>query len=601
MSFAITCLGCKTRLRFASEHPGGKARCPNCKAPILVPPPGKAVAPPPQAPPALPARARPIPPLPAVAQHELPGPAHSLRPFPAGLVLVLSVLTCSTFATTWLLLLHGKLPRRRPDDPSAGQALGLAFVPFFSLYWVPFALHRLLVRLNEQRREWGLPEMRLNGLLALFVLGVLASFLTPLGALHRDLVTVGLVLGLGGPLVNWFVAVPLFATLVQTGVNALAEAPRARRARHPEARLLQIELRWRATQWFVWGAYLSAVLCLHASLVFVVAALQREPDVVPVALLHLALFDLPLLLAALSLFARGLLMRARVAALEDEPPDVAAAVRAERRTTAGYQLAWGMVLLAVGALSFAVLAWNVRRWESYAILDTLLLPMLVPVGPFWVAGLCLLAKVARPGLGALPETAAPLGGLQGAPMPWWPTLVSGTGGVLLLVAIGACHWHARRSWDRPFARSDVKAAATSSSDASESVDGEEAPDFAAGDDRLNGEWAPTAVEPPEEGGRAKDEVTWRFRGDRLTVTRRSSASISYESYRLVLDREARPMRLEALSKRSRLDGGGEETAFRGIYELRGDALRLCTHRSKAPHEFVAERGDGNTLSTLRRR
>ena len=98
----------------------------------------------------------PIPPI--------PNSAHGLTSFPVPLVILLHFMTCGIFSLVWLNLMHGKLPRIRPDDPSAGKAVGFCFIPFFNLYWIFFTYHRLCVRVDEQRGLYGLPPSNLRGM-----------------------------------------------------------------------------------------------------------------------------------------------------------------------------------------------------------------------------------------------------------------------------------------------------------------------------------------------------------------------------------------------------------------------------------------------------
>lgn len=89
---------------------------------------------------------------------------HQLSAFPVALTILLHYLTCGIFTFIWLNLMHGKLPRMRPDDPSAGKAVGFCFIPFYNLYWIFFTFRRLCLRLDEQRIAYGLPPSDLRGL-----------------------------------------------------------------------------------------------------------------------------------------------------------------------------------------------------------------------------------------------------------------------------------------------------------------------------------------------------------------------------------------------------------------------------------------------------
>jgi len=79
-----------------------------------------------------------------------------LQPFSVGLLVFLHYITLGIFSEIWLNLYHGKMPKRRPDDPSAGRAVGFLFIPFYGLYWIFFTHLRLCDRLNQERAQAGL-------------------------------------------------------------------------------------------------------------------------------------------------------------------------------------------------------------------------------------------------------------------------------------------------------------------------------------------------------------------------------------------------------------------------------------------------------------
>ena len=76
---------------------------------------------------------------------------HSLATFPVVAIILLHYMTCGIFSLVWLNLMHGKLPRVRSDDPSAGKAIGFCFIPFYNLYWIFFTYRRLCLRIDEQQ------------------------------------------------------------------------------------------------------------------------------------------------------------------------------------------------------------------------------------------------------------------------------------------------------------------------------------------------------------------------------------------------------------------------------------------------------------------
>ena len=109
--------------------------------------------------------------------------------------------------------LHERMPRLRPNDPSATVALGLCFVPFVNLIWFLFSFHRLCIRIDEQRSFNGLehaaPTWLALPLCCLLIVTVAAAFFIPGGIYLLILVAASLL--------------PLFAALVQNAVNGLCE------------------------------------------------------------------------------------------------------------------------------------------------------------------------------------------------------------------------------------------------------------------------------------------------------------------------------------------------------------------------------------------
>ena len=89
---------------------------------------------------------------------------HTLTPFPVWAIAILNFFTLGFFPLIYFGLCHDKLPRAHPSDPSAGKAIGFAFIPYFNLYWVFFSSLRLADRLNLQLRLRGLPPMVPRGL-----------------------------------------------------------------------------------------------------------------------------------------------------------------------------------------------------------------------------------------------------------------------------------------------------------------------------------------------------------------------------------------------------------------------------------------------------
>lgn len=150
-----------------------------------------------------------------IAPHELAvtGQRHHLTSFPVASLVLLHFVTAGVFTIVHLNMLHERMPRLRRDDPSATVAVGLCFVPLFNLYWLAFSLHRLCLRVNEQRRFAGLEETAPAWLAmpvgVLFACGLMASFFTVEGIYLWG--TVGAL------------ALPILAGWVQHAINDLCE------------------------------------------------------------------------------------------------------------------------------------------------------------------------------------------------------------------------------------------------------------------------------------------------------------------------------------------------------------------------------------------
>ncbi|MEI6085095.1 MAG: DUF1559 domain-containing protein [Verrucomicrobiota bacterium] len=143
-----------------------------------------------------------IPMLPPVAEpSSVAAPLHQLTRFPVAALVILHFATCGIFTFIWLNLMHGKLPRIRPDDPSAGRAIGFCFIPFYNFYWIFFTYRRLCLRLDEQRGLYGLPPKNLTGL-------------ATTACIFQVIPYVNLLIGL--PIIF-----PIFAGMMQANVNEL--------------------------------------------------------------------------------------------------------------------------------------------------------------------------------------------------------------------------------------------------------------------------------------------------------------------------------------------------------------------------------------------
>lgn len=80
---------------------------------------------------------------------------NQLSSFNPVLAVILSIFTIGIFAAIYYGLKHGKLPRVKDNDPSAGKAIGFMFIPYFNIYWAFVVWPRLVDRINLQFRLRG--------------------------------------------------------------------------------------------------------------------------------------------------------------------------------------------------------------------------------------------------------------------------------------------------------------------------------------------------------------------------------------------------------------------------------------------------------------
>ncbi len=130
------------------------------------------------------------------------GSSPRLEPFPVAASVLLHFVTLGLFSFFHLNLLHGKLPKIRPDDPSAGKAIGFMFIPFFNFYWVFFSYNRLCLRVDEQRAQRGLPPSNLRGLSIAMCVTMIIPFFSFF--------------------VCWPILAPIFLGMMRSSVNELA-------------------------------------------------------------------------------------------------------------------------------------------------------------------------------------------------------------------------------------------------------------------------------------------------------------------------------------------------------------------------------------------
>jgi hypothetical protein len=158
------------------------------------------------------------------------------RSFPVFPLLLLHYLTLGIFSFFWITGMHGRLPRMKSDDLSAGQAIGFCFIPFYNLYWIFRVYPRLATRVNALSRQYSLLEQ---------VPAILAYSLCVLAVIPVAMMTAGCLIvmmlffsdySLSAPFVlfflmpnlatlfNYLMVFPLFAGLAQKGINQVSDA-----------------------------------------------------------------------------------------------------------------------------------------------------------------------------------------------------------------------------------------------------------------------------------------------------------------------------------------------------------------------------------------
>lgn len=141
---------------------------------------------------------------------------HQLGDFPVAALVILHFVTCGLFTFIWLNLQHGKMPKVRPNDPSAARAVGFCFIPFFNFYWIFVTYRRLCLRVDEQREAYGLPPSDLKGLATACCIVQLIPYVGLLG---------------------WLILWPIFAGMMQASINELVRVSAGKNPQRPLAPL----------------------------------------------------------------------------------------------------------------------------------------------------------------------------------------------------------------------------------------------------------------------------------------------------------------------------------------------------------------------------
>ncbi|MDD5327289.1 MAG: hypothetical protein PHY02_05685 [Phycisphaerae bacterium] len=121
--------------------------------------------------------------------------------FPVAAVVIFHFLTLGIFTTIYMGLKHSRLPLIKPNDFSAGKAIGFLFIPFFNIYWYFVFWIRLVDRINFQYKLRNQPDAIPKGLV---VTTLIISLIPYLG------------------LIGGFILLPICAGIIQSACNKLA-------------------------------------------------------------------------------------------------------------------------------------------------------------------------------------------------------------------------------------------------------------------------------------------------------------------------------------------------------------------------------------------
>lgn len=150
------------------------------------------------------------------------------KAYPVWVVVLANIVTIGIFAPFWLAHWHGLMPKRRPNDPGTGRAIGFMFIPVFSIYWLFECNLRLCTRLDEELRTAGeqlmTPREVLRWGLVLWV-GASAVFyaVSLAGAEETPAASVVMFVLMGG-----WVLLTVATGILQSRVNTLAAYDRSR-------------------------------------------------------------------------------------------------------------------------------------------------------------------------------------------------------------------------------------------------------------------------------------------------------------------------------------------------------------------------------------
>jgi uncharacterized protein (TIGR03067 family) len=117
-------------------------------------------------------------------------------------------------------------------------------------------------------------------------------------------------------------------------------------------------------------------------------------------------------------------------------------------------------------------------------------------------------------------------------------------------------------------------------------------------DALQGEWAIEALEYNGKDLKGKFKIAFTFKKDVLVVEGDGEVRKEYAKLKLKLDAGTNPKCVDLTVA----DGIQKDAVLEGLYELKGDELRLCVKvfGKDRPGEFKSPEGSSIALLTLKR-
>src|SRR5262249_47022751 len=118
-------------------------------------------------------------------------------------------------------------------------------------------------------------------------------------------------------------------------------------------------------------------------------------------------------------------------------------------------------------------------------------------------------------------------------------------------------------------------------------------------DKMQGVWETTAMEVNGQDMHANGvRLKFSFKGNKITVDGDEEIKKDYGAFSFKLDPDKKPKAIDMTVTA----GERKDTVIEGIYEFKGDALRICSKldAKERPKEFKSPEGENIVLMVLKR-